>query len=804
MKKSQIYLLACSILVAMSCREPTTTAPDDPVPNFSHSTYTLAGGPFGSVMTVAGTVWVSQFNNGTVRKMDVATGTFSTTITVGAPNVVLPTALATNSNGTRLYVAAYGQTGGNGRVLMYDLTTPTPTLLNTYVLPGDANGIIAIPGDIVFVGLTNGNIYKLNLASGTQLAANTSLSVASGYHFALNQNKTVLYASSRDYGVYRLDANSLQGVIRMWPGKQPQGIVYSADWTKLYVAMQAGDIRIVEESSNDVVGTIATGGCRGFSLVYAKGLLYDSCVLDGKVVVVDPLANQIKATETVGGQPRELSYDPTTLGGKIIAPNDNGWVDRIDPAAIPDPRFVSATGSPGAGTIDAPWDLHTALTSATPGTTVWLRGGHYGPNTNETTLLDGSSAPIVFRQYPGERAQIDGRLIIKGKNLTFWGFEAMMSNPLDYKDVDWKPIYVYTEAVGIKLVDLVIHDGAGSGAIIYWTAGDVEMRGCIVYNNGTVGGHGVYVQASSGTPKQLVGNVIFNNLKFGVHAFSDNTAALHNITVTNNVLFNNGTIINNPKSNIIMGGTFVGNSDLTATSNVSYWSPSAASQGIGISMGYTDGQGVTAQGANMSVQSNILLGGKTGLVIKKWTTATVTNNVIGGPATNAQPTNPVVIEDPGLTTYNPHWTWNNNTYYHDGSLAHWIAKYQANPSGVNLATFLSATQFGSVDQATGSAYPAQSGLILDLMDPNRAFVWIYNPGGSSYAAANMGSFLSSCIAARIYNVQNVYGWIASAACPSSNVAFPMTGTPPPPRMQGQSNLAPDTGPWFQVFLVVKS
>ena len=77
-----------------------------------------------------------------------------------------------------------------------------------------------------------------------------------------------------------------------------------------------------------------------------------------------------------------------------------------------------------------------------PGDTIWLRGGTY--TGNFTSYLTGTaSLPIVVRQYPGERATLDGNVnpgdVGKqrsgsvrsqwGGYTWYWGFEVTNSNP---------------------------------------------------------------------------------------------------------------------------------------------------------------------------------------------------------------------------------------------------------------------------------------------------------------------------------------------------------------------------------------
>src|SRR5688572_27323058 len=74
--------------------------------------------------------------------------------------------------------------------------------------------------------------------------------------------------------------------------------------------------------------------------------------------------------------------------------------------------FVAPHGLPdNDGTLQRALDLTTALSEhspAKPGDTIWLRGGIY-PGSFTSELKGSPNLPIVVRQYPGERATLDGR-----------------------------------------------------------------------------------------------------------------------------------------------------------------------------------------------------------------------------------------------------------------------------------------------------------------------------------------------------------------------------------------------------------
>ena len=204
-------------------------------------------------------------------------------------------------------------------------------------------------------------------------------------------------------------------------------------------------------------------------------------------------------------------------------------------------HYVSPSGSSGgSGTVSSPWDLASVLAgsrSVAAGDTVWVRGGTYRGEFI-SSLSGTASRQVVVRQYPGERATIDGNLGVAGSYVTYWGLEIMNSNPLaNYK------MGVNVRGPGNQFVNLVVHD-AGSNGIGLWVEGPGSLvYGSLIYNNGTNGNkdHGIYTQNESPV-KHIEDNIIFDNLAYGIHAYASIGRYANNLLIRGNVSFNNGTI----------------------------------------------------------------------------------------------------------------------------------------------------------------------------------------------------------------------------------------------------------------------
>ena len=320
------------------------------------------------------------------------------------------------------------------------------------------------------------------------------------------------------------------------------------------------------------------------------------------------------------------------------------WFNQAVPSAA-STYFVSPSGLPSNdGSQARPLDLDTALSNqgpVRPGDTVWLRGGTYrrpaAPDGNGnlvmyvSTLNGTAAAPIIVRQYPGERATLDGNLaptvpvlVANGTYTWFWGFEITNSNS---NRSSGRAGGIDSYGHHNRFINLIIHDtGQGVGFWATSQADDSEISGSLISHVGWEGsdrghGHSIYVQNANGN-KRIADNILFEGFSFGVHAYTEN-GRIDNIAVTGNIVFNHGilSLTGGAKANILFAGGSVPQNP-TVSGNFGYY-PSGS-----------DGRDVDMSDCNNGkVQNNYLAGG-TPLRISCSNT-TVSGNTFYGPVASS-------------------------------------------------------------------------------------------------------------------------------------------------------------------------
>jgi len=458
----------------------------------------------------------------------------------------------------------------------------------------------------------------------------------------------------------------------------------------------------------------------------------------------------------------------------------------------PAPRgyYAAPDGRPlASGTKDDPWDLGTALAGAAgrvrPGDTVWLRGGVYRGTDLRTDLRGTAAQRITFRQRPGERATIDGRLLARGAYLDFWGFEITQSDPLAHPEIQ----LLDARTDHGRFINLVLHD-ANTHGVNFWTPGvDAELYGCIVYNNGTHENldHGAYVHNESGV-KRLMDNVFFANYARGIQVYaSAANDALRNVQVEGNVSFNNGTISRGSTRVNLLISARVRTEGMTAVGNMLFFSDG---QGSNIRLGHY----APAYNGDVQVRDNYAAGGAVGLEMPvRWDQAVVEDNTLVG-AEDLVSLDPAPRRDAVR--------WRGNRYGGMASARAWRVGSRRH----DFETFRRLTGLGRDDRVLGDAAPAPAVFVRpNKYEPGRAHIVVYNWGQRRAVAVDVHGVLRPGDRYELRNVQALFGLpVTSGVYRGDSILVPMTGVDPPvPVGRPVPRAAPRTGPVFDVFLLTR-
>ncbi len=436
-------------------------------------------------------------------------------------------------------------------------------------------------------------------------------------------------------------------------------------------------------------------------------------------------------------------------------------------------HYVSPSGSSaGDGSIAHPWDLVTALAGGqgrvVPGDTIWLRGGTYrGQGAYQSTLRGAPGAPVVVRQYRGERAVIDGAgatsrsvrgdlFVVSGDYSVFWGFELMDSDP--DRTTDTRPNMLVNNATHTRYINLVVHDG-GIAFYTYAEPTDVEVSGCLFYNNGweiprQANGHAIYAKSYTG-PVVLRDNIAFDQFGYGLHVYTEaRSGLLNNIRLEGNVLFNNGTLsAKSGAANILVGGRAPADG-IVAQDNVAYFSPGVTQTNA--VLGWRNATSV--RNGTLRLARNYLVGGGIVLDLHGWARADVSANTLYGPAAR-----PVVRLDDARD---------------------------------------------SLDQTNHvlAAPPQQSAVFVraNPYEVGRANIAVYNWGHQDTIAVDLAHVLAHGDAYAVYNVQDFFGQpVAHGVYSGAAVRIPLVGVTPPAPIGGAPQVPPPTGSAFGVFVVTR-
>jgi len=495
------------------------------------------------------------------------------------------------------------------------------------------------------------------------------------------------------------------------------------------------------------------------------------------------------------------------LAGVAACEHGNG----VQPPPRPTVHFASPTGSPaGDGSSAQPWNLATALAGAAgkvqPGDTIWLRGGTYMPTAALMSSVAGTvGAPVVVRRYQTERVVLDAAafttdsvrrdfFVVRGDYTTLWGLEFTDSDP--NRGTASRPNLLVNNASHTRYINLTVHDG-GIGFFTYPDRSDVEVSGCIVYNNGwsaaSVGnGHGLYVKSDAG-PLVLRDNVLFDQFGFGIHAYTDATdGLLNNITVAGNASFNNGLLAGSPSgSNVLVGGLAPADG-IVVDSNMTFFSPGVAFPNVWL--GWSKSQVVNG---SLQVRDNYVVGGAAVFDVHAWQSVTASGNTLAPGGAGE-----LVRLNDSSTTDAAGYRWEGNSYYRDPADTAW----SYHDTTYTFAAWRAKTGLGVTDQAmaTGPAGPVVF-VRPNAYEPGRATIVVYNWGRAPSVSASVAGALQPGEAYAVWSVQALFGPpLVTGVYAGGSIDLPMTPRSPPVPVGMATSPAPATLPDFDVFLVTRA
>ncbi|WP_372640263.1 hypothetical protein [Ancylomarina sp.] len=467
---------------------------------------------------------------------------------------------------------------------------------------------------------------------------------------------------------------------------------------------------------------------------------------------------------------------------------------------------VAVDGSPnGDGSEFSPWDLNTALShpsTVLQGDTIWLHAGVYKGHFT-STLNGAEGANIVVRQFPGEKAIIDGVgrtgsavLSVKGSYTIYWGFTVTDSNTNRISQIAGSFASDIPNATGVnvlgsynKIINVIVHDAAGNG-IGAWASGvNTEVYGCISYYNGWQGpdrghGHAFYSQNEDGT-KVIENNIFFHNFNKGIQVYTS-SSSIRGYHIEGNSIFNNGIISRGKdiSDNILIGGGQPADR-LVITDNYTYITPSVIKTNVRL--------GYDVANDNVIVKDNYLMGGFPVLRMNNWKSVEFIGNTIVG---NGKL---IYLEVPS-GVQSSSYEWDYNTYYAGG-----ITKAY----NENAITFEGWKQTYSIDQNSQYTHAAPSGTKIfkrpNKYEPGRSSITIFNRDLNNSISVDLSDLIEDGANYEIFDVENLnQGPLLAGVYKGGSIDIPMnlTATTSP---NGNVPVFPShTGLEFGVYLIISS
>lgn len=457
-------------------------------------------------------------------------------------------------------------------------------------------------------------------------------------------------------------------------------------------------------------------------------------------------------------------------------------------------KYASPNGNPSnsGDSESAPWSLSFALSSASslvPGDSLLLMDGVYEGNyVSEISGTSGSPIRILAINPGaaiidiGKNRTAETALRINGNNTWFIGLHITSSSTIRKSDAsNGNATVLYESGIAVfgdnnKLINCWVYDVVGGGLELWRSGLNLEVYGCVIFNNGSQGttrgtGHGMYIQHDElDFPKVIRNNFVFQNASQGINIYTTNPPN-GGVIVDRNVSFNSGVIadfnslLSRPPHNLTVGSRNNISIDMRFLGNIFY----------------ADFQGGRL---NKDIVRNVTLG-RTFFPNSDF--RFIENRIYGG-GSQVELVPLTRLEFRGNTLFNTQGSFidllgTDKTY----TAANWDLNTYVNLSGesepfddLNFSDWKSTFGFDSGSQLLTSPENSVETLVTkNAYEPNVYYVTILNFGGSDQVSVDfIGQGILSGQNYEIIDVQNPFDndQKVEGAFNGSTIQFPMNWT----------------------------
>jgi YVTN family beta-propeller protein len=348
------------------------------------------------VDSATGTVYVTNFDAGSVSVIDAKTNAVTATIAVGS----FPRAVAVNPAAGTVYVA----NSESATVSVIDVATNSVTA--TIPVGSKPDGVAVDPAA--------GTVYVANSAPGTVSvidAATNSVTATIGIGpsggpqgVAVDPAAGTVYVTeSLSTGLSVIDAATSKPLpVAITVGLEPVAVAADPAAGTVY-ATSEGRVSVIDVATNAVTAAISVGTDPfGAAVDPVTGTVFVTNLGDGTMSVIDVATNAVTATIPLGSQPYGVAVDPSTHA-VYVADSGDGTVSVLKPVANIPPPAITSAGSTSIR-MQSPVDF-TVTTTGSPAPAITEKGVlpsgiTFTDNGNGTASLSGMAAVGTAGRYP--------------------------------------------------------------------------------------------------------------------------------------------------------------------------------------------------------------------------------------------------------------------------------------------------------------------------------------------------------------------------------------------------------------------